>query len=332
MATKKPLPDAKLFEQFFATHTTQETAEHFQVGKSLVWRWSRTFDLPFKACRYKTTPLSLTRRQRQIVVGSLLGDGGLKKKERENSLSSFYFSQSVIRKRYVEWMYRELLPFSTNLVDREQTTCFSRYPSVSNNNDSTCKSCTFATIRHPLFSKLENQWYLRDADGTYALRPNGQRIKIIPHGISSLSPLTVAVWYWDDGTNNTQSGNITLFTNGFTCDEVDRLRSMLKNLNIVNTNITRNRDRPIITILRKSYLDFIHMVKPFLPDQCLAYKVDESYAPKWSRGDKISKASWEQVVALLAGGNSMATIARTTGVPYHTVTNIKYGRSPYVFD
>ena len=112
----------------------------------------------------------LTKLQRDIVIGTILGDGCIALRYDDGILK---IKQSEQHKEYVFWLYEKL----RNLC-----------------------------VSFPKQRKDNNQWYFDTrsiqefTNFRHLFYPDGK--KIIPKNISNLliSPLSLAVWYMDDGT------------------------------------------------------------------------------------------------------------------------------------
>ena len=145
----------------------------------------------------------LTQRQKQILVGTLLGDGHLELNGRYTRLRVDHYER---HKEYVFWMAREFEPFSLNpraIVEKDKR------------NGKIYKRWHFSTRSLPIFSIFQDLFY------------KGKR-KIIPVNISEMmSNLSLAVWYMDDGFRRRDSKGFYLCSSSFTSQEQEILRKML---------------------------------------------------------------------------------------------------------
>ena len=131
----------------------------------------------------------------------------------------------------------------------------------------------FLTKSIPIFTELEKRWY-RQGDN--------KRIKIIPSDLK-LTPLSVCVWFMDDGTNYPQKRQAKFATNCFTKEECEQLANGLVKLGIV-ASVQPWKHQYLVYIGSKSYLDFIHMIKPHCIWGCYQYKHDLSKIPRGCLG------------------------------------------------
>ena len=122
----------------------------------------------------RSPPNVLTSRQKEVLVGTLLGDGCLAKHGRFHRL---FVKHRLAQESLVEFKREAFSDFVTMSLHRfDQRLGDHRYPCVQ-----------FVTRTSPLFS----EWHGRLYDG---------RRKIVPADIGTvLTPLSLAVWFMDDG-------------------------------------------------------------------------------------------------------------------------------------
>lgn len=282
MQTIKPTRED--LENIMYGKTITEGATLFGVSKNTIGKWIKSYNLSHRMIQFKGYPQNLTVRQWQIINGNLLGDGSIHK------MGWFSFGQKHTRKEYVQFIHDELLPFSRNLYYKKTKRPKRVDGKISHDHwDGTwLYSCRFQTITWQIFKGLRNKWY-----------PDG--IKIVPKDIT-ITPLTCAMWFADDGSNNPKKKSLTIATNSFTKTEVLYLVDLLKELNIKST-AQANNDKHIIAISCRSYFDFVDMIKPHLPLKCLQYKTDTTGASKirqhWGAG-KLSKPIADEIRELYA--------------------------------
>lgn len=156
-----------------------------------------------------TFPNAFSSEQNNIIVGSMLGDGCIFKYKPTHKP---YFC--VVRKssddQYLIWEYEKLKEFC--LSGPKYRTTFDK----RTNQD--YHSVKFMTRRIDLFDEYYNSWYL---DGK----------KIVPLNLK-LSPLSLAIWFCDDGcvspSNSPWRMRIKLSTHGFENNDVEFLQSLLQ--------------------------------------------------------------------------------------------------------
>lgn len=191
---------------------------------------------------------SLTTKQRAIVVGKILGDGTL---EKNGNYSRLRVCQSDKQKDYVYWLYKELKPFVTPKI---------RLVTPKGYRNS-MDQFRFDTYSLPIFEEYRNIFY------------KGKK-KIIPSSIYELitDPITLAVWYMDDGYKRTDNSGLYLCTSSFTDKENLILKDCLcKNFKI-DTNIHYAGGYARLHIPSRSILKFCNLINKYLVKSML-YKI-----------------------------------------------------------
>ncbi len=112
----------------------------------------------------------LTERQRDLIVGTLLGDGSMRCKN--NALLEINHSQG--QRDYVDWKFRELC----NLVGT---------PPKARRGNGSRVAYRFTTLSIPALTPYFHAFYR-----------NGR--KVVP--VVRFSPLAIAVWFMDDGSRS----------------------------------------------------------------------------------------------------------------------------------
>ena len=175
--------------------------------------------------------LKITNRQKQIIIGKILGDGCL---ETVNGITyRLKIEHSVKQKDYVEWLYAEL----KNLTTAKPK--FKLHKSCKRKNSG---KYWFNTTYSPSFRFYGKQFY-----------PQGK--KVVPKLIKRwLTPLTLAVWFMDDGSVKSQEcrGKI-LNTHSFDGESLKRLQLALKSNFDIKTTLRKQKDGTQIYIPASEY-------------------------------------------------------------------------------
>ena len=194
--------------------------------------------------------IPLTKRQREIIIGNILGDGCIE-------FSGFLGSRLQIKqaekyKDYVFWLYERL----NNL----------------------CKSS-------PKRKKDTGQWYfstrhLNELTNLYKLfYPKSK--KKIPNNISDLltSSLSLAIWYMDDGCLDYRPKDhyaFMLSTDSFSFRDVSQLRKVLNdNFGIKSTvqnSVCRGKNYPRLYIGARGRDRFLRLVRSHILN-CFSHKL-----------------------------------------------------------
>ena len=111
----------------------------------------------------------------------------------------------------------------------------------------------FASRTHPVFSKWHRYFY-RD------------RKKIVPKDIAMhLSPLSMAVWFMDDGAAD--YAGVTFQTHSFELSEVELLVNGINERYDLATRSRRNRSRWIIYLPSRTLSRFVQLIRPHLLEE-----------------------------------------------------------------
>lgn len=183
--------------------------------------------------------LGLNEEQKSVLIGSLLGDGYLRRSS-QTSNTVFAIKRATSDKEYLLKEYSIFKKFcSSNVVDKQ---------SFDKRTNKIYYGSYFETRSYSDFNYFYENWYLN-------------KIKIIPNNLK-LDSLSIAIWFFDDGTlkykNNRFVGSFA--TNSFTIDEVFYLKSLLDNR--YNVKFTLNNKTKDQYIIRGSD----HQFRPLLED------------------------------------------------------------------
>jgi hypothetical protein len=191
----------------------------------------------------------LTKLQEDIITGTVLGDGNI---EYTKWGSRLQIKQADRYGEYVSWMHSKL-----------ESIC-KAFPKQRNDT----KQWYFGTRYLPALTKFRSEFYRN-------------RRKIVPKTISSMlkNPLSLAVWYTDDGRLDWRPKDhyaFTISTDSFSINEVELLGNALrKNFGIdssIHTPICRGKRYPKLYIGARSRDKFISIVKPYVVS-CFSHKV-----------------------------------------------------------
>lgn len=228
----------------------------------------------------KTSYFQFSEIEKQIFLGSLLGDGHI-------SQGRLRVSHSSKQKEYIE--------YKINLLQRLISNTKNNIPRYDKRTNKTYYKCSFDTVVTQEGKNFEKEWYI----------PKKQ----VPLSIYGLTSLGLAIWFMDDGYKNGNSINIA--TNCFNSKSIFILLDMLfKNFNI---NATSNNKDNIIYIPLKEYSKFYdiilsHMVPSMmykLPKKTNPFKIrkkviiDNKIFPSLQMGTKYLGISVSYISGIL---------------------------------
>lgn len=187
---------------------------------------------------------SLTKKQKEIVVGCLLGDGYLRLLPGKKD-AFLEINHSYKAKAYVDWKY-ELL----------KKIVLSKPKIRKQNKDKKKLAYRFFTQEHPDLTNLWQEFYKNNK-------------KTIPKNFS-LTPLELAIWYMDDGSK-TKKGDLYLNCQSFDILSQKRLLHALRLLKI-KARLNKDKQYYRIRIFKESRRRFFEIIKPYI-HPTLSYKV-----------------------------------------------------------
>jgi LAGLIDADG DNA endonuclease family len=173
---------------------------------------------------------SLSSLQRELIVGSLLGDAYLMP-----TTSGFCFrvNHGMQQREYVDWKFKMLAEL-VRTPPRESGKCY-----------------YFRTVTHPEFSHYREYFYLADR-------------KIVPLALleEQFSELSLAVWLMDDGAVDRKQ--VRLNTQSFSFTENETLASLLRAKFGIEARLNRDKDRYRLRVNDASVQRLKDLVGPHL--------------------------------------------------------------------
>lgn len=185
----------------------------------------------------------LSHRQKDILIGTLLGDGNLTK---HGYYSRLFIKHSASQSVLAKWKRKEfdnITAMKLNFFKQKV-------------KGKVYEFCQFATLTHPEFAEYRKIFY-----------PNKK--KLISNKMEKIfkTPLSLAVWIMDDGAKD--NAGMTLQTHSFSLHGVRILQKCLKNNFEILTTIRKNKNRSIIYIPKREIEKLYYLVKD---DLLLEYK------------------------------------------------------------
>ena len=173
----------------------------------------------------------LTQIQRDLVIGSLLGDAFLMPTTAGWCLR---ISHGLDQSSYVDWKFRMVASY----VRTAPRQCGRSY--------------YLRTITHPELSGMREAFYA-------GARRKGVPIELMD---SELTAFGLAVWFMDDGASDRRQVRIN--TQGFSLTENQRLIGFLQAKFGIEATINRDKDRQRLRIRDASIRRFADLVRPHI--------------------------------------------------------------------
>lgn len=194
--------------------------------------------------------MGLTDQQERLLVGTLLGDGCL---ELNGNHVRLRITHSLKQKGYLFWKYSRL----ENLCPSEPRLAKSWHSKAQRFYE----RYEFSTFSIPLLRRFWEMFYT----------PRG---KVVPDSIMTVldDPLTLAVWYMDDGYKRNDCNAVRFSTDCFSVTEQRLLQRCLKDNFGLETSLHRKGSTWNIYIPSSQTGEFRRIVEPHIHPS-LRYKL-----------------------------------------------------------
>ena len=196
--------------------------------------------------------MKLTKQQTSVLIGTILGDGFLQKTGEKNARLRLEHGQK--QKDYVLWkgnIFGRLFQGKPNYLERIHPKSKVAY-----------KYCRWQSSSGPAFGKWRKYFY-----------PNGK--KIIPNDMGKIltEPITLAVWYMDDGYFNKTNRNSYIYLGRVTRIEAEILRKAIKKNFEIEAKIYDKKNKGFALFFGARETENLHaIVHPFIIES-LQYKL-----------------------------------------------------------
>lgn len=189
--------------------------------------------------------IQITPIAKQIIMGSLLGDGAI---VRKGTNCIFTFNHSLVQNQYAFYKVNYLQLAGLHIRYEEGPKCYKQGcidgRLIKDNGYAKAVSETNAA-----FNKFRDEWYCPT--------------KEVPDSINELGPLGLAIWYMDDGTLHHPTG-LYLSTHCFNHASQEKLVKMLKDNFDITAHIHKNKDKEILFITQKDRPKFLDIIRPYV--------------------------------------------------------------------
>lgn len=268
-------------------------------------------------------------KQISIIIGSLLGDGclsGLKKHPTWNW--KFTKKQSCLDKEgcdkfsYVNYhllsLQNSVIGHIYNYIEKEKV--------IANNKHYSPASpyYYYVTRTLPLFTELGKKWYRL---------VHGVKTKIIPSDLV-LDPLSLCIWFMDDGNKEKGQNRYRIATNCFSHADVGDLASLIrKNFQIKAQKIENSLGQPMLEIGGyQQCKKFYDTILPLVRWDCFSYKLESPKEIIALSGEKhplakLSLSDIKYIIKKYNNGETQTALAKKFGVKCNTISSIISGAS-----
>jgi len=191
--------------------------------------------------RDRKKKIKLTQRQRDVIVGLLLGDGHL---ETQNGGRTYRLKveHASAQSDYVHWLFQEL---------REWIPASEPYIKVRKNGE---VNVGFTTYSHGSLRFYGQQFY------------DGKRKRMPARIERMMVPISLAIWFMDDGSRKSaKHSTYIIHTLGYSRRELSLAKQALEKKFFLFTDLHRQKGRYWrLYVQSKSARDFERLVKPYV--------------------------------------------------------------------
>jgi len=211
--------------------------------------------------------LKLTQIQREIIVGTLLGDGHLETSDKGKTYR-LKIEHSTKQKEYVEWLYSQFKSWINGGIK-----IWERISKFPNGSTKISQKCGFTTFSLGFLRFYGQQFY-----------SNG--IKVIPKLLEKLLTSTsIAIWFLDDGSFKSQRHKtFIIHSHGYSKNELKVVQKCFARFGIETKLHKQKREKGIywrIYVLSESAEKFAGMVKPIINQiPSMSYKLGNKLPKK----------------------------------------------------
>lgn len=186
--------------------------------------------------------LSLSSKQRSIIVGKLLGDGHLETMNQGRTYR-LKIEHSIKQMEYVDWLYsqfKELVPGEV-------------YTKTRQSNGKNYTSYGFTTYSLGSLRFYGKQFYK-------------DKTRVVPKMINSfLDPLALAVWFMDDGSyKSAKHKTYIIHAVGYTRSELELLSKILQSKFGLDVRVHRQYDKYRLYVASSSAQKFKELIERYI--------------------------------------------------------------------
>nr|YP_009720770.1 putative LAGLIDADG DNA endonuclease [Ostreobium quekettii]QGQ61982.1 putative LAGLIDADG DNA endonuclease [Ostreobium quekettii] len=209
------------------------------------------------ALREYKQSITLNNMQREVLVGTLLGDASIPLSKGKSKLR-VKFEQNISKAHYIQHLYSVFYDFVGTPP---------QIRNIRGGGAQDRQSIWFRTYGHPEFILYDEIFY--PAHEYKGLR----RKKRVPKDINKiLTPRALAYWFMDDGTYNR---SYRFSTQSFPYSDQQILVKVLRNNFGIEATIQKQNRYSTIYILSKSAKGFVELIRPYI-HPCFDYKIQNT--------------------------------------------------------
>ena len=212
--------------------------------------------------------MKLTQLQKDLLFGSLLGDGNLQ----TNSNGKTWRYRAIHKSQHKEYLFHKY-EILKNLCGEQKVPKKEKF--LDERTQHLIKRWYFNTLTNPSLRFFGSMFYKYDCN-------KNKWIKKVPLKLETfLNPRALAYFYMDDGALKWfgHSNAMRICTENFSKEDIHRIQKSLKRLYNIDTGLEKKKLKNEETSFRiyipeKSSHAFCELIKPHLVE-CMKYKVSD---------------------------------------------------------
>lgn len=244
--------------------TQKQIAEKYNVSRTTIVRHMQKYEIECRP-RHDMPGEEFTDVEEQFLFGKILGDGSIYKGP--SSLNCrMGFAHGLKQTEYIEYCYSFISRWCNHPPQYREA---KRDPKVFKTD--TLKKYVLETKSHPEFGRLHRYFY-----------EHGRKI-VNKDILSSLTPLSWAIWYQDDGSLEIDRRRgiptgMKLHLNQFPKESVDLIVSWMKTEYGINATANKSQKgkdgipQYCMRISKSSMVDFSNLIRPYIHES-MSYKI-----------------------------------------------------------
>lgn len=264
-----PISKEKFLEEYERGISLDEICKNYNISREHMTFLRQLFDVKTKGATFiqrKKIEKRLTKEQIEVLYGSMMGDA------KKLGMGAAYFGHSKKQKNYLLWKYK----IFENICPKNALKC---KKNIEKRSDQELEQWYFYTHTNDDIIQCISKFY------------NGKIKHISNEVLSQLTPLSIAVWFMDDGqadynhrfilNNKTKESNrfpLYIFcTESFTKEDCERIQKWFKNQYDINTKLKKRYLRETtgyrIVIKKSDAEKFVELISPHILPM-FQYKID----------------------------------------------------------
>ena len=178
------LPKELFIEEYEKGVTLEEISEKYDIPREHITYLRDFYAIKRKGAKFQnriTNEKPLSQDAKDVIIGSMLGDGHITK------LGTFTEKHSPAQLNYLKWKASHF-----DVITNDK--CWAYYETIDKRSGTLIKSHCFRTNAHSFLYEMRNKFYKEI---------NGKWTKVIPEDIASMiNEKVLAIWFMDDGNTN----------------------------------------------------------------------------------------------------------------------------------